>query len=89
MSWTLRRLGARLVTSVSTDLLLLRIALHRRDEIGNEVRPALIVGLEVAPLGVDLLLGGRDAVDAAAGEAERGKRREQTETAKQGHLMSP
>ena len=65
--------------------LLLGIALHRRDEVGNEVRPALIVGLEVAPFGVDLLLGGGDAVDPASCEAERGKRRKQPKSANEVH----
>ena len=61
---------------------LLGIALHRLDQVGDEVGAALIVGLQVAPLGVDLLLGGRNAVEPAAGEAERGKRSKQTKTAK-------
>ena len=82
LSWTLVALGARLGDLDQHRLFLLGIALHRRDEVGDEVGAALIVGLQVAPGGVDLLLGGRDAVDPAAGEAESGERCKQTETAK-------
>ena len=89
MSCTRVALGARLGHFDQHGFLLLGIALHRRDEVGDEVGAALIIGLEVAPFGVDLLLGGGDAVDAAAGEAERGERRKQTKAAKNGHRKSP
>src|SRR6185295_19509467 len=79
------RIGAGLGDRDQDAALLLGIALHRLDEIGNEVGAALIIGLEVAPGRVNLLLRGRDAVEPAAGEAERGERCKQTKTAKCGH----
>ena len=62
-------IGARLRHLDQDGAFLLGVALHRLDEVGNQVGAALIVGLQVAPLGVDLLLGGGDAVEAATGEA--------------------
>ena len=77
------------MTSVSTVRSCCGIALDRRDQVGDQVGAALIFALQIAPVGVDLLLGGRDAVEPAAGEAEGGERSKQSKTAKCGHVQSP
>ena len=64
----LRRLGAGLDHGGQDLPLLFGVALHRRDEIGNEVGAALIVVLHVRPFRLGLLLGRGDAVVAAGGD---------------------
>ena len=66
----LRRLGARLDHRGQDAFLLLGIALHGGDQIGDEIGAALIVVLHVRPFRLGLLLVGRDGVVAAAGERE-------------------
>ena len=73
----LRRLGAGL-DHLGQHLALLRgIALHRLDQIGNEVGAALILVQHLAPGGLGPLLQGGDGVDAAAGERQSGDRQSQ------------
>ena len=67
----LRRLGARL-GHLGQHLALLRgVALHRLDEIGDEVGAALILVQHLAPGRLGLLLQRGDGVDAAAARAPR------------------
>src|SRR5690242_11845604 len=74
------RAGARLRHLNEDGLFLGGVALHGRDQVRDEVGAPLIIGLEVAPFGFDVLVSGGDAVQAAPREAERGKRYKQTQT---------
>ena len=51
--------------------LLRRIAFHSVDEIGDEIGPALILVLHLAPGGLGGFLLGRDRVDSASGKHDR------------------
>ena len=64
-------------TSVSTLLFLRGVALHRLDQVGNEVGAALILVQHLAPGGLGLLLQGWDGVDAAAGKRQPSDRQSQ------------
>src|SRR5262249_60874846 len=66
----LRGFGARLDHGSEDVLLLLGIALHGRDQVGNEVGAALILVLHVAPARLGLLLESRDDVVAATRNRE-------------------
>ena len=73
----LGRLGAGL-DHFGQHLALLRgIALHRLNQIGNEVGAALILVQHLAPSGLGLLLQRGDGVDAAAGKRQPGDRQSQ------------
>jgi hypothetical protein len=61
-------LGAGLDYRGENVLLLLRVALHGGDQVGDEVGAALVLVLDVAPAGFGLLLECRDCVVAATGD---------------------
>ena len=46
------------------------VALDRLDQIGDQVGPALILVLDLAPGGFGMFLPGRDLVHAAAGKVK-------------------
>src|SRR5262249_35188194 len=69
------RLGAGLDHALQDVLLLLGVALHGLDKVGDEVGAALVLVLHLAPGRLGLLLVGRHVVEAAAPEGERQERR--------------
>ena len=56
-------------------LFLLCVTLDRFDQVGNEVGAALVFRLDLAPFGVDVLLGRGNAVEPAPGQRKRSQRR--------------
>jgi len=78
--------GARLRDFDQHLALLLGKALHGRNQVWNEIIPALIFILNIAPFGVHILLGRRDRVKAASGQAEGCEWRQKSETTKCGHV---
>ena len=69
----LGRLRARLGHLGQHLLLLLRVALHRFDQVGNQVGAALILIEHFAPRRLDLLIEGRQLIDAAASGRSGGR----------------
>ena len=60
------RLGARFDDGGEHILFLLGIALHRRDQIGDEIGTPLILILHIGPFGLGLLLERGNRIVAAA-----------------------
>ena len=81
----LRRRRARLDDAFKRRLLDIGGALRSFDEVGDQVGAPLIGGFDIRPFGLGRFFLGRDAVDAAGGQAHRGDGQDQPAGVTIGH----